>query len=97
MKEKILIIEDDEAIIKVLHRVLSYEGYEIFKALNGQQGLNSARENHPDLVILDMMLPGMDGLEVCRRLRLGGSMPISDVDGQRYHSGSGHRPGCRSG
>lgn len=76
MKEKILIIEDDEAILKVLHRVLSYEGYEIFKALNGQQGLNSARENHPDLVILDVMLPGMDGLEVCRRLRLGGSIPI---------------------
>jgi two-component system response regulator MprA len=76
MKEKILIIEDDEAIIKVLHRVLSYEGYEIFKALNGQQGLNSARENRPDLVILDIMLPGMDGLEVCRRLRLGGSIPI---------------------
>jgi len=76
MKEKILIIEDDEAIIKVLHRVLSYEGYEIFKALNGQQGLNNARENRPDLVILDVMLPGMDGLEVCRRLRLGGSIPI---------------------
>jgi two-component system response regulator MprA len=76
MKEKILIIEDDEAIIKVLHRVLSYEGYEIFKALNGQQGLNSARENRPDLIILDVMLPGMDGLEVCRRLRLGGSIPI---------------------
>jgi two-component system response regulator MprA len=76
MKEKILIIEDDEAILKVLQRVLSYEGYEIFKALNGQQGLNSARENRPDLVILDVMLPGMDGLEVCRRLRLGGSLPI---------------------
>lgn len=76
MKEKILIIEDDEAIIKVLHRVLSYEGYEIFKALNGQQGLNSARENRPDLVILDIMLPGIDGLEVCRRLRLGGTIPI---------------------
>ncbi|MBN2256797.1 MAG: response regulator transcription factor [Anaerolineaceae bacterium] len=76
MKEKILIIEDDEAILKVLHRVLSYEGYEIFKALNGQQGLNSARENRPDLIILDIMLPGMDGLEVCRRLRLGGSVPI---------------------
>jgi two-component system, OmpR family, response regulator MprA len=76
MKEKILIIEDDEAIVKVLQRVLSYEGYEVFKALNGQQGLNSARENRPDLVVLDVMLPGMDGLEVCRRLRLGGSIPI---------------------
>jgi two-component system, OmpR family, response regulator MprA len=76
MKEKILIIEDDEAIQKVLQRVLSYEGYEVYKALNGQQGLNSARENRPDLVILDVMLPGMDGLEVCRRLRLGGATPI---------------------
>ncbi|HEX9012976.1 MAG TPA: response regulator transcription factor [Anaerolineaceae bacterium] len=76
MKERILIIEDDEAILKVLRRGLVYEGYQVDTALEGQSGLGMARDEHPDLVILDWMLPGMDGLEVCRRLRAGGNIPI---------------------
>jgi two-component system, OmpR family, response regulator MprA len=76
MKERILIIEDDEAILKLLRRGLVYEGYQVDTALDGQAGLNMARDEHPDLIILDWMLPGMDGLEVCRRLRAGGSVPI---------------------
>ncbi|HEY3343800.1 MAG TPA: response regulator transcription factor [Anaerolineaceae bacterium] len=76
MKERILIIEDDEAILKVLRRGLVYEGYQVDTALDGQAGLTMARDEHPDLIILDWMLPGMDGLEVCRRLRAGGSVPI---------------------
>jgi two-component system response regulator MprA len=76
MKERILIIEDDEAILKVLRRVLSYEGYQVDTALDGQSGLNMVREIVPDLIILDWMLPGMDGLEVCRRLRAAGNIPI---------------------
>jgi two-component system, OmpR family, response regulator MprA len=76
MKERILIIEDDEGIVRVLRRALSYEGYTVDTALDGETGLNLARDHHPDLVILDLMLPGMDGLEVCQRLRAGGSTPI---------------------
>ncbi|HEX7555073.1 MAG TPA: response regulator transcription factor [Leptolinea sp.] len=71
MKERILIIEDDEAIVKVLRRGLAYEGYQVDAALDGETGLTMARDNHPDLVLLDLMLPGMDGLEVCQRLRAG--------------------------
>jgi two-component system response regulator MprA len=76
MKERILIIEDDEGISKVLRRALVYEGYQVDSALDGESGLNLHRDNHPDLIVLDWMLPGMDGLEVCRRLREIGSTPI---------------------
>lgn len=76
MREKLLIIEDDEAILKVLKRGLVYEGYQVETALDGAEGLTLARESHPDLVLLDWMLPGMDGLEVCRRMRAVGSTPI---------------------
>jgi two-component system response regulator MprA len=76
MNERILIIEDDPAILKVLQRGLAYEGYTVDVATDGRSGLNLAHDHHPDLVILDWMLPGMDGLEVCRRLRLQGGLPI---------------------
>ncbi|MHB8857069.1 MAG: response regulator transcription factor [Bellilinea sp.] len=76
MKERILIIEDDEAIVRVLRRSLAYEGYTVNAAFDGETGLTLARDAHPDLVILDWMLPGMDGLEVCERLRGGGNIPI---------------------
>ena len=76
MKERILIIEDDEAIVRVLRRSLAYEGYTVDAATDGESGLALARDAHPDLVVLDWMLPGMDGLEVCQRLRGGGNIPI---------------------
>jgi two-component system response regulator MprA len=76
MKERILIIEDDEAIVRVLQRSLAYEGYNVDAAMDGEEGLSKARDVSPDLVILDWMLPGMDGLEVCQRLRAGGNVPI---------------------
>ncbi|HTX90264.1 MAG TPA: response regulator transcription factor [Anaerolineales bacterium] len=76
MNERILIIEDDPAILKVLQRGLAYEGYTVDIATDGRTGLNLSHDHHPDLVILDWMLPGMDGLEVCRRLRLQGGVPI---------------------
>jgi two-component system response regulator MprA len=76
MNERILIIEDDTAILKVLQRGLAYEGYTVDVATDGRTGLNLAHDHHPDLVIIDWMLPGMDGLEVCRRLRLQGGLPI---------------------
>lgn len=76
MSARILIIEDDEGILKFLRRGLAYEGYEIDVATDGKTGLAIARDNPPDLVVLDLMLPGMDGLEVGRRLRAGGDVPI---------------------
>ena len=76
MNERILIIEDDQAILKLLQRGLAYEGYTVDTATDGRSGLILARDHTPDVVILDWMLPGMDGLEVCHRLRSGGSIPI---------------------
>lgn len=76
MNERILIIEDDQAILKLLQRGFAYEGYTVDVATDGRTGLNLARDRNPDLVVLDWMLPGMDGLEVCHRLRTGGAMPI---------------------
>lgn len=76
MAARILVIEDDEAILAFLRRGLGYEGYEVDTAENGQKGLALAGGNRPDLVVLDWMLPGMDGLEVCKRLRSMGKLPI---------------------
>lgn len=76
MSTRILIIEDDEAILKFLRRGLAYEGYVVDTATDGPSGLALARDHPPDLVVLDWMLPGLDGLEVCRRLRAGGPVPI---------------------
>jgi two-component system response regulator MprA len=76
MRELILVIEDEERILNFLRRGLIYEGYRVETATDGTAGLASARDNPPDLVILDWMLPGIDGLEVCRRLRAASSVPI---------------------
>lgn len=69
MKKKILIIEDEIDLIKGLKINLSDEGFDVDWAVNGVEGLRKALEEAPDLIILDIMLPEMDGLEVCRRLR----------------------------
>ena len=76
MTTRVLVIEDEERILQFLQRGLTYEGYRVDVAADGPGGLALARENPPDVVILDWMLPGMDGLEVCRRLRAGGPVPI---------------------
>lgn len=76
MKENILIIEDDEAITRLIKRALTYEGYQVDTALDGETGLRVAKDHQPDLVILDLMLPGIDGMEVCHQLRTNSNMPI---------------------
>jgi two-component system response regulator MprA len=74
---KILVVEDEEQIASFLRRGLSYEGYEVDVAVDGTSALTRVRENLPDLVILDLMLPEVDGLEVCRRMRAAHSaLPI---------------------
>ncbi len=76
MAEHILVIEDEQKIADFLRRGLTYEGLKVEVCLDGESGLKAARDTPPDLVIRDWMLPGLDGLEVCRRLRAGGSVPI---------------------
>jgi two-component system response regulator MprA len=73
---RVLVIEDEERIRQFLQRGLTFEGYRVDAASDGQTGLTMARENPPDLVVLDWMLPGIDGIEVCRRLRAAGPTPI---------------------
>jgi two-component system, OmpR family, response regulator MprA len=76
MTERILVIEDEQKIADFLRRGLTYEGFQVEVRNDGESGLKAARDNPPDLVILDVMLPGLDGWEVCRRLRAGGAVSI---------------------
>ena len=72
----IVIIEDEAALVAALSYNLRREGYGVASAGDGIEGLRLARSSHPALVILDLMLPGMDGIDVCRRLRAQSSVPI---------------------
>ncbi len=71
---KILIVEDEEKLAKFVQLELGYEGYDVIVANDGLSGLMSIRDNEPDLVLLDWMMPGLTGVEVCRRLRATGAM-----------------------
>ena len=73
MAKKILIVEDDLGISLGLKDEFESEGYEVLSAVDGEQGLKAAKNQKPDLIILDIMLPGLDGYEVCRRLRMEGN------------------------
>lgn len=72
MKPKVLLVEDEEKLAKFIEMELSYEGYEVTVANDGLSGLMAARDSEPDLVLLDWMMPGLSGVEVCRRLRSTG-------------------------
>lgn len=72
MTAHILIVDDDPRLTSALRRTLAYEGYQVSVAENGERALTLARAKPPDLVILDVMLPGINGLEVCHRLRSAG-------------------------
>jgi DNA-binding response OmpR family regulator len=69
MNKKILVVEDDPSSLTLLTYVLGQEGYEVLTASDGFAALKTAQNEHPDLIILDVMLPGLDGYEICRRLR----------------------------
>lgn len=72
MKEKILIIEDEEDLVKGLRLNFLDEGYDVDHSFNGIEGYQKAMEDNPDIIILDLMLPGKNGLDVCRELRQNG-------------------------
>jgi len=76
MQHKILIIEDEQKIARFLELELQYEGYVVEKAYDGRTGLEKALEDDVSLVVLDVMLPGLNGVEVCRRIRQASEVPI---------------------
>ena len=69
MAKKILVADDEPYILMALTDAVEMEGYECVTAVNGQEALQKAREEHPDLIMLDIMMPYMDGYEVCRELK----------------------------
>src|SRR2546429_10023434 len=77
MKAHILVVDDDPRITDLLRRILSYEGYSVAIAASGSEALTRTLERPPDLIVLDIMLPGLNGLEVAQRLRAAGdNVPI---------------------
>jgi len=76
MREKILVIEDDPKISRLLEIELKFEGFDVFFAYDGKEGLNMAKYGSYDLILLDVMLPKMCGMEVCKRIREGSQVPI---------------------
>ena len=84
---KILVVDDEVDIVDFIDDYLTGEGYEVIKAYDGVEALDKMRQNLPDLVVLDIMLPGLDGFEVCKQIRTESTVPIlmvtakdSDVD-----------------
>jgi len=67
--EKILLIEDEKDILDLIAFNLEFYGYDVLKASNGEDGLKTAQKYIPDLILLDLMLPGIDGFDVCRTLK----------------------------
>lgn len=76
MQKKILVVDDDRDIVKLITKSLSYEGFEMISAYSGKEALCALKENHIDFIILDIMMPGMDGLDVCRSIRKSYNVPI---------------------
>jgi two-component system response regulator MprA len=76
VRRRILVVDDDARLGASIRRALAYEGYAVDVVPNGADALVASRDQPPDLVVLDVMLPGIDGTEVCRRLRAGSDVPI---------------------
>jgi DNA-binding response OmpR family regulator len=74
--QRVLIADDERKLLALLERGFRYEGFEVCAALNGEQCLAQASAQHPDVIVLDIGMPGMDGLDVCRRLRRSADIPV---------------------
>ena len=99
MSKKILVIEDDPVVARLMQYTLTKHGYEVQTASNGLEGLRKARQERPDLIILDVMLPGIDGYEICHRLRAEprtSAIPIMiySAKGQEDDLAAGQRVGA---
>ena len=74
--KRVLVVDDDVKTVELVKLYLNRDGYRVLTAYDGVEALRQAREGHPDLIVLDIMLPGIDGLEVCRTLRNESEVPI---------------------
>ena len=74
--KRVLVVDDDVKTVELVKLYLHRDGYRVLTAYDGVEALRQAREGHPDLIVLDIMLPGIDGLEVCRTLRNESEVPI---------------------
>jgi len=74
--KRVLVVDDDAKTVELVKLYLSRDGYQVLTAYDGVKALRLARESHPDLIVLDLMLPGIDGLEICRTLRTESDVPI---------------------
>ncbi|MDD4448945.1 MAG: response regulator transcription factor [Methanothrix sp.] len=73
---KILIVDDEENILEIVEAYLVAKNYQVFRAMDGEEALRKAETIRPDLIVLDLMLPDISGLEVCRRIRKSSSVPV---------------------
>ena len=76
VSKRVLVVDDDVKTVELVKLYLNRDGYRVLTAYDGIEALRLARESHPDLIVLDLMLPGIDGLEVCRTLRAESDVPI---------------------
>jgi CheY-like chemotaxis protein len=91
-RKKVLIVDDEAIMISVLQRHVSNAGYEHISASNGQEALEKIEREHPDLVLLDLMMPGMNGFQTCRKIRENENtkkLPVIIVTALRSESDSG--------
>src|SRR5262245_18959200 len=97
MKRRILVVEDDASLARVLCDNLAYEGFDVALSADGENALKNVQERQPDLVLLDITLPGMNGLEVCRRLtrqRTGVAVIMLTARNQQEDKVQGFRTGA---
>jgi len=93
-KARILVVDDNRSLVRVFERLLQKEGFEVLTAFSGPEGLQKAREEKPDLIILDVIMPDMDGYEVCRHLQRDpdtariGVLMLTRLDLKRFAPGA---------
>ena len=85
-KQRVLLIDDEERIVNFLALKLKVSGYEVVCAAEGEKGLELAKTTEPDIILLDIIMPGIDGLEVLRRLRRFSNMPVIVISAKEHIS-----------
>ena len=95
MPARVLIVDDEPNIIGTVTPLLRAHGYDVFSAMNGRAALDAVERDKPDVIVLDLGLPDMPGIEVCRHIRLASARPDPGALGARRRTRQGRRAGCR--